>query len=181
MDTISRSYDIIKAIRDEFNRVDSMARNLFPAYANTSVPSLSFFIKGRCAGRANFMEWTVKINSHMAAQNHDEMVDTVSHEIAHLVAFVVYGDRGHGAGWKRVHRMLGGSAKRTLNTQAAKVTVIPARRKTMHLYRSDCGVETWMGPRYHSNLQNGKYKSMRNKRHNIPIYPHHYTGQSRMV
>jgi len=32
--------------------------------------------------------------------------DTIPHELAHLVAFTVYGDPGHGSGWKTViHKM----------------------------------------------------------------------------
>lgn len=30
------------------------------------------------------------------------IVDTIPHELAHLVAYTVYGDEGHGKGWKTV-------------------------------------------------------------------------------
>lgn len=165
-------------IRDEFNRVDALARSLFPAYARMTKPRLTFFIKGRAAGWAKYAQWEVSINTYVAEQNIEEMKDTVSHEIAHIVSFAVYGERGHGARWKMVHRMLGGNGKRCYDSKNVKV--IPGRRTNWHLYRCpNTGAETWVGPRHHGGLQRGKYRALTNRTTGARILASHYTGQSK--
>lgn len=165
-------------IRDEFVRVDALARSLFPAYARMSVPKLTFYIKGRAAGWANYGKWEVSINTYIAAQDIAEMKDTVSHEIAHIVAFAVYGERGHGARWKMVHRMLGGNGKRCYDSKDIKV--IPGRRTNWYLYRCpNGGGETWVGPRHHGGLQRGKYGALTNNKTGVRILAEHFTGQSK--
>lgn len=49
--------------------------------------------------------------------------DTIPHELAHLVAYTVYGDPGHGKGWKEVVSHMGIKTSRLhnmVNTQHAK-------------------------------------------------------------
>ncbi len=179
MDTISRSYDIINAIRDEFNRVDALARSYHPKYAAKPIPKLTFFVKGRAAGWAKYGKWEVSINSHIAGQNLDQMKDTISHEIAHMVAYAVYGETGHGARWKLVHRMLGGSAERTYNAAEHGIKAIAGRRTNWYLYRND-RVEVWVGPKHHSQLQAGKTGYLTHVNSGSRILPEHYTGQRKV-
>ena len=47
-----------------------------------------------------------------AANEAEFLEDTVVHEFAHLVAYQVYGDLGHGAGWKMVMAKFGAIATR---------------------------------------------------------------------
>lgn len=166
-------------IREEFNRVDSLARTLFPVYASMSVPTLTFFIRGRTAGWAKYNAWEVSINSHVAAQSIAQMKDTVSHEIAHIVAFAVYGERGHGAAWKRVHRMLGGSASRTYSPSEHGITTIAGRRTNWYLYRLPSGEELWVGPRHHNALHK-RGAPIRSKASGVRILPEHFTGQTKV-
>ena len=70
---------------------------------------LTFNLKGRVAGQCNmgYGKW-IKLNPSMFKDNFDSMIgQTLPHEVAHLVAWKEYGDNGHGAGWKRVMRMMG--------------------------------------------------------------------------
>jgi SprT protein len=57
------------------------------------------------AGRA-FIEdvpQRIDLSTELFAQYTERMIgDTIPHELAHLVAFTVYGDRGHGRGWYSV-------------------------------------------------------------------------------
>lgn len=41
-----------------------------------------------------------------------DIVDTIKHEIAHALAFVRYGDTGHGPGWKAQCRQIGARPER---------------------------------------------------------------------
>ena len=43
----------------------------------------------------------------------EQLYDTISHEIAHYIAFKEYKDHGHGMMWKMVHKHLGGNSQRT--------------------------------------------------------------------
>lgn len=167
-------------IRNEFNRVDALARSIFPKYQEAGIPNLTFFIKGTTAGWARYAKWEVSINAHIAGQNVEQMKDTVSHEIAHMVAFYVYGERGHGWRWKHVHRMLGGNGQRCYDAAANGITTIPGRRTNWYLYRCPTsGVESWVGPRHHSGLQKGRYVSLTNNAKHVKILAEHFTGQSK--
>ncbi len=42
----------------------------------------------------------------------EEIDETLSHEIAHYIAFHEYKDKGHKKWWKMVHHQLGGNAQR---------------------------------------------------------------------
>ena len=69
---------------------------------------LTFNLKGRTAGKCHPSQRWVKLNPSMFKDNFKEMIgQTLPHEIAHLVAWKEYGERGHGAGWKRVMRRMG--------------------------------------------------------------------------
>ena len=165
----------------EFQRVEALARELFPQYRTARVPRLTFFIKGRNAGVAKLGDWEVSINEYLGAQNREMIFNTISHEIAHIVAFYVYADRGHGAHWKRVHRMLGGTGERCYNAEANNVQPLAGRRTNWYMYRCpNTGIESWIGPKFHSGLQTGKYGSLRNVKHNVRIERSHFTGQSKV-
>lgn len=56
----------------------------------------------------------IHLSVELLIEHTDEMLrQIVPHEIAHLAAFTVYGDRGHGQGWKTMMRQLGKTPNRT--------------------------------------------------------------------
>ncbi|AGN30110.1 hypothetical protein VPFG_00108 [Vibrio phage nt-1] len=52
-------------------------------------------------------------DKYLNARTKAEQINTITHEMAHAIAYTDYSERGHGAIWKRVHRQLGGTAERT--------------------------------------------------------------------
>ncbi len=63
-------------------------------------PTVSFDLSGRCAGKAFCLKWEIKLNPVLMRENlQDFLDDTIPHEWAHLVAFEVFKERGHGAWW----------------------------------------------------------------------------------
>jgi len=62
------------------------------------------------AGRA-FIEdvpQRIDLSTDLFTQYTEHMIqDTVPHELAHLVAYTVYGDKGHGRGWYSVLEKMG--------------------------------------------------------------------------
>jgi len=55
----------------------------------------------------------LKLSTPLMARADDAVrMETITHEIAHLVDFVLRGKSDHGYEWARIHRALGGSASR---------------------------------------------------------------------
>lgn len=60
------------------------------------------------AGRAFFSEGYIDLSTELFWEYTDRFVkDTIPHELAHLVAYRVYQDEGHGKGWYHVIRTAG--------------------------------------------------------------------------
>ena len=62
------------------------------------------------AGRAFLEEipQRIDLSVELFTQHTDRMIaDTIPHELAHLVAWTVYADPGHGSGWKSVVARMG--------------------------------------------------------------------------
>lgn len=52
--------------------------------------------------------------------------DTIPHELAHLVAYTIYGDSGHGKGWKSIIQQFGINTTRLHNM----VNTLQAKRRS---------------------------------------------------
>ena len=169
-------------IREEFNRVDLLARSKYPAYAARPVPTLTFFTKGRCAGLAyGGYKWTVSFNTHILAQNLDMMRNTVSHEIAHMVDYALRGRSGHDAQWKALHRSLGGNGHTTYSAEQCGVKVIAGRRTNWYEYKNpENGEINWVGPKHHAALVRGTSSGLRNLTTGTAIKREHFTGKSKV-
>lgn len=171
--------NIESIIREEFDRVQALAEEMFQAYDHHRVPTLEFFEKGSTAGWAMYKDWKVRINTHIASQNLEVMKDTISHEIAHMVCFATGLGKGHNAGWKRVHKMLGGNSKRTYCAKSAGITILRARRTRQFEYVM--GSDTfWIGSTQHKRLQanDGYHLTVKATGLRIPIDT--FTGKSRL-
>jgi predicted SprT family Zn-dependent metalloprotease len=99
----------------------------------------------RVLGRAFLIFNKIQLSYDYAMNGNEESVyDTITHELAHLIAFKVYKDRGHGYMWKMVHRELGGSAERTANREETGMPVKRNKVKRVILERN--------GKEYHTTI-----------------------------
>jgi SprT protein len=93
------------------------------------IPKILFTKKGRAAGTAswNYLtgEASININPILLNENVEYVVNqTVPHEVAHIVTFMIWGREAtaHGYHWKSVMNLFGKRAERChqLNTETAK-------------------------------------------------------------
>jgi len=108
---------ITKIIREQIDSWIDIANDKYESSLTNSIafnkipyPYLSFKLKGRTAGKASYQKWTIKINLVLLKENWDDMINqTLPHEIAHLVAWHVYGQciKPHGREWKSIMRAFG--------------------------------------------------------------------------
>ena len=67
----------------------------------------------RTLGKAFLKIFKIEISGdHLANTPDSVLYDTVSHELAHIVAYHIYKDAGHGWLWRKTHMALGGNGKR---------------------------------------------------------------------
>lgn len=78
-------------------------------------PVVNYTLKGAVAGRAYYYKHMINLNSVLLVENGQKFIDrTVAHEVAHLIAYRVYGDkiRPHGREWASVMNTFGLEASR---------------------------------------------------------------------
>ena len=97
------------------------------------IPKLVFRQMGLKAGVARLQANTIELNEDYCKNGHlQDMIDrTLVHELAHLIAYQVYRDNGHGRGWKRVTNDLTGkvmSRCHNYNTEGVKTRKLNTRR-----------------------------------------------------
>lgn len=112
---------------------------------------IDFSLRGRCTGRASRKngQCKVRFNQEAMALDWNVFINTISHEIAHLVCYLRPElGRNHNNGWKRVHRILGGTGKRchTMN-------LTPARRTKKYQYITTTGKEVEISSVIHGKIQ----------------------------
>lgn len=129
------------------------ARRLYPSL-EISYPVIKTTLKGKASGMAYFSLWQVNYNMEILKNNEKEfLVQTVGHEIAHLVAHKILGSLGHDKGWKMIMRLFGLEPKRCHNYNMEGVTV--KTRKTVS-YSCGCPEKTHeIGIVRHKNILKG--------------------------
>lgn len=107
------------------------------------IPKIEFNLRGRAAGRAHYSENLIRLNTHLFRENENEFIArTVPHELAHLIAYQVFGREGtgHGHNWRFVCRVLGMTDVTRCHHYK---NVIPARiRKKMPRFAFLCNCAT---------------------------------------
>ncbi|ASV44326.1 hypothetical protein PBI_SCTP2_311 [Salicola phage SCTP-2] len=86
----------------------------------------------RAMGWCDFFTKTIVLNEdYLEVCNLDIIVDTLFHELAHALAFEIYGDTGHGKYWKHVCRQIGcdDTAKADLNNENFSQEYVEAVKK----------------------------------------------------
>lgn len=96
-----------------------------------ATPTIGFDLSGTTAGKAYWTKNHVQLNAVLYVENvQDFLVNTIPHELAHLIARQVYGRaiKPHGKEWQSVMRSLGVEPSRTHDydvTNARTVTTYP--------------------------------------------------------
>ena len=125
----------MEKIRDKLNELIEACNAQFRGFSFNDV---KFSMNGRLtstAGRAFLGEGRLEFSKVLYAQNEAQFLnDTVPHELAHIVAYRVFGDRGHGVHWKHVMNFLGFEANRCHNYAVQ-------RRSPSKKYTYVCGCE----------------------------------------
>lgn len=148
-------------IIEEVNKSLDLARTLFPSFANCPRPAVEFYAKGRAAGWAHGYR-KLRFNEHVLAQDAAMMVNTVSHEVAHIVCAFTGLGKGHNPGWKRVHRMLGGNAERCYS--GAGLDVKLARVQAKYEHRATCGTVINLSAVMHKRIMAGQVRILKSTR-----------------
>jgi SprT protein len=102
-------------------------------------PLISFNLRGSCAGQAwanayvdgKYVDFYMKFNIQIAEAHMGEfMVNTVPHEVAHIVSYCLYGTngKGHGREWQTIMRSFGLEPTRCHNYDMSKVSYYMERR-----------------------------------------------------
>lgn len=115
-------------------------------------PAISYDVKGTTAGKAGLQSNRLMFNAVLLNENVDHFIaQIVTHEVAHLIAFKVYCDKGHGSWWKHVMVLLGVKPDR-----CHRLDVTNARTRNVTKYEYFCNCRTYhVGGRIHSRIQQG--------------------------
>lgn len=90
----------------------------YPRRLPATAPAVAFYRRGSTLGRAYLGDRggaSVAFHEGLLARcdGQTQLVETVAHELAHVAAFRIAGDRGHGAAWRDVMLRLGFEPQRT--------------------------------------------------------------------
>lgn len=99
-------------------------------------PEISFQLKGQKAGVAHLDENRLRFNLQMYQENRDDfLIQTVAHEVAHLVAHQLFGPsiRPHGEEWQLIMRGV-----YELEPDRCHSYKIPQRQAKHYVYRCKC-------------------------------------------
>jgi SprT protein len=123
----------MEKISEKLNKLIEACNAQFRGFSFNDV---KFSMNGRLtstAGRAFLEEGRLEFSKVLYIQNVEKFLeDTVPHELAHIVAFRVFGDKGHGVHWKHIMNFLGYDANRCHNYAVQ-------RRSSAKTYSYTCG------------------------------------------
>ena len=178
---VPRRQEFLTGVKDCWE----LARQTFPEFTLElkDVPVV-FVAKSTTAGSARWKKingvrvFNLEFNAEALTVDWEDMyLDTIPHEIAHIVTRFLHGSKvsSHGPEWKRIARALGCNGKRChsmeLNTERKR-----RRRKQKQLYISDNGTECLVGPVQHRRLQNDEYSYFTIRATGEELFPHNHVG-----
>lgn len=101
-------------------------------------PSVEFFDSSVVAGRAHYREHKVSFNTTLAGENSEAFMNTIIHEMAHLVTRMKYPNvkQSHGPQFKSIFISMGGNGKRchSYDVSTVKREVV----RTYVVYKCSC-------------------------------------------
>ena len=96
---------------------------------NLAMPTVSFDLRGKVAGKAYLTQNHVQLNSVLLQENVEDFIhQTIGHEVAHLATFARYGRAvsPHGEEWKKMMRSIGLEPNRCHNFDTSNSSVSKA-------------------------------------------------------
>lgn len=103
-----------------------------------SMPSVSYDLNSTVGGTANYSLWHIQVNPRMFVENkNDYLINTIGHEVAHLITFDNHGTRtkDHGKEWADTMAVFGLEPKRCHSYQTYSK---PRKRLKRFLYVCKC-------------------------------------------
>lgn len=137
-------------------------------------PRVTLELRGQKAGIAYLHRNELRFNAQLYRENHDHfLLQTVPHEVAHLLAQALYGDRirPHGREWQGLMTGLFGRPADRCHTYA-----VPQRRSTRYLYRCACPDGMPFTPQRHALVRRGRRYSCRRCGDML-----HFTGEQQRI
>lgn len=112
--------------------------NVVWRHLDMDVPVVSFYRKGAFAGRAWYAKHLVEFNEVLASENSNTFMDTIIHEVAHLITkkLFPFAKQAHGPEFRSVCAKLGGSGDRCHSYNTASVKIV--KTKTRYVYTCGC-------------------------------------------
>ena len=104
-------------------------------------PVVRFDLRGQRAGTARNSDWVIRVNEVLCAENYDHYIkQIIGHEVAHLIADSLYGNkiRPHGVEWQRVMNAFGLPADRCHEYDVSNSGARTVERG--HAYSCNCKV-----------------------------------------
>lgn len=97
----------VQVVREAFEKCCRKCSAILPGF---KVPSLEFTTHGNTAGWAHYRENKVRLNpTYCMSHLQDMLEDTVPHELAHILAYQIYGENcHHDWRWKDAYKLLTG-------------------------------------------------------------------------
>ena len=122
-----------------------------------------FDLKGRCAGMFRVKNGVkqIRYNAYLFAKYfNDNLENTVPHEVAHYIAYEVYGQRRirpHGPEWNALMQAFHANPSRTCNYD---LNGIPQRKQRRYLYLCQCTDMHQLSNRRHQRAITGQASYM---------------------
>lgn len=114
-----------------------------------------FVEKGSNAGRACWQRFgdrvvvNLEFNIFHIENYWDDMVeDTIPHEVAHVIDYMIRGRSNHDRKWQYIAYTLGCTGKPTHNYD-----YVPARKTRVYIYKATCGTEIKLTAVRHGKIQ----------------------------
>lgn len=137
-------------------------------------PQVKLDLRGQKAGIAYLHRNLLRFNAQLYRENHDDFLrQTVPHEVAHLVAHALYGDRirPHGREWQALM-----TGVFDLPAHRCHDYQVPQRRATRYLYRCGCPEGIPFSAQRHALVRRGRRYSCRRCGDML-----HFTGEQRRI
>ena len=118
------------------------------------MPDWDARLRGALAGKAHLQRWYLQFNATLLRGNQEHfLVQTVGHEVAHLVVWALYGVRvkPHGVEWKTVMRAFGLETRATHDYDVSSLR----RARAPFVYRCACPGDLHLGSLRHQRVARG--------------------------
>ncbi len=143
-------------IRESVDRFYAKAVKLLKADPNAKQIKITYDVRGIVGGKASIQKRAVMVNEQLAYENFDDyLINTIGHEVAHIVAYQLCGLRikPHGKEWRGVMTVLGLDPVRCHEYDTTRTA---RRRPRNYIYKCNCSIHRITESRHKQN-KNGRF------------------------